>query len=409
MGVSSRKHKAAGALVMSAALYVAVYPYQSSFVGGLLASGCLAALVGGLADWFAISALFKRPLGIPWRTEIVPRNRERLFKGIVEFTAEDLLSKKNIGRIICRYDMAQLLLAFLESGKGREKVKALLYDLAQRLLGGLDFEMIGRKLAGAFTLAGREFPVEGILLRVLQVVREKQYDDKAVHFLIEELMYIVRAPEVRRMICALVEKFKLAYEGDSARRQVMGFMMDFSSEKLADILQAELIRYLTDLRDPAHAHRERLRAWLYAPENRREIAEAVQGCLGGGLAEKAAAYLKQCCKMDQTRAARKVFAAIDGLLDFCIASLKENERRQAFVDKKVKEALLLLLERHHSVIVRLVEERLRAFSNEELSDFIERKVADDLQMIRINGSLVGALAGMLLYAAAYAAERVWPL
>ncbi len=71
---ATNKHKATITLGLVALGFVASHPFAHTFAGGLLASGFSAAMVGGLADWFAVSALFRRPLGIPFRTEIIPRN-----------------------------------------------------------------------------------------------------------------------------------------------------------------------------------------------------------------------------------------------------------------------------------------------------------------------------------------------
>ena len=72
----------------------------------------------------------------------------------------------------------------------------------------------------------------------------------------------------------------------------------------------------------------------------------------------------------------------------------------------LKDWLEAELKGHQDVIVGMIEERLGRLSDEELVEFAEEKVADDLQMIRINGSVVGAIAGMALYAIIYAAGQV---
>ena len=72
------------------------YPFKHTLIGGLLAGGFGAAMIGGLADWFAVSALFRRPLGIPFRTAIIPRNREKIFQALVYMVENQILMKENI-------------------------------------------------------------------------------------------------------------------------------------------------------------------------------------------------------------------------------------------------------------------------------------------------------------------------
>ena len=73
----------------------------------------------------------------------------------------------------------------------------------------------------------------------------------------------------------------------------------------------------------------------------------------------------------------------------------------------MKDFLESELEKHHELIPGLIRERLAEFSDDALVEFVEDKVQDDLQMIRINGSIVGSLVGMGLYVLVWAAERVW--
>src|SRR5665648_847468 len=78
------------------------YPFHASFVGGLIASGCSAGMIGGLADWFAVTALFRRPLGIRpgkiIRTDIIPQNRERIFAALTDMVQNELLSQTVLQR-----------------------------------------------------------------------------------------------------------------------------------------------------------------------------------------------------------------------------------------------------------------------------------------------------------------------
>ena len=96
-----KRYKASLALGISLAGAGLTYPYASvGFWSGMLHHGFLAASIGGLADWFAVTALFRKPLGISYRTQILTRNRERIMNAIVEFASADLLSVKNISKSI---------------------------------------------------------------------------------------------------------------------------------------------------------------------------------------------------------------------------------------------------------------------------------------------------------------------
>ena len=81
-------YKATILLVIVAIGFFLTYPFNNTFAGGLLSSVFGAAMIGGLADWFGVSALFRKPLGIPFKTEIIPRNREKIFNALSDMVGE---------------------------------------------------------------------------------------------------------------------------------------------------------------------------------------------------------------------------------------------------------------------------------------------------------------------------------
>ena len=103
---------------------------------------------------------------------------------------------------------------------------------------------------------------------------------------------------------------------------------------------------------------------------------------------------------------QRLIHLVDRTASEALQRFVENDEWQARVDGAIKAWMAQELETNHSVITALIEERLNGLSDEELVEFTEEKVADDLQMIRINGSVVGALAGMALSVVVYLAGQV---
>lgn len=117
--------------------FIATYKLDS-FWGLLLNHGFLAALIGGLADWFAVTALFRKPLGfISYRTEILPRNRERIMDELVKFIGRDLLNPEYIINNIKNYNMAMMVVEYAQRG-GKEKAKVALKELVMQVINSLD-------------------------------------------------------------------------------------------------------------------------------------------------------------------------------------------------------------------------------------------------------------------------------
>ena len=143
------KTKATATLAGSALLAISTLPEISplkfvltgaggSFTLGLLNHGFLAATIGGMADWFGVTALFRKPLGIGFHTEILRRNRARIMDAIVEFVGTDLLNTENIMQTVRDENTAQLLIDCFERNNGRAKTKAMARDVMSELFGTLD-------------------------------------------------------------------------------------------------------------------------------------------------------------------------------------------------------------------------------------------------------------------------------
>ena len=138
--MADNKTKATATLAASAVFAVSTLPEISplkfiltgsigGFALGLLNHGFLAATIGGMADWFGVTALFHKPLGIGFHTEILKRNRARIMDAIVEFVGSDLLNTKNIMETVRDENTAQLLIDYFEQNNGRAKTKILVREI----------------------------------------------------------------------------------------------------------------------------------------------------------------------------------------------------------------------------------------------------------------------------------------
>ena len=142
------KTKATLTLTACASLAAGTLPLANSgFLFGLLNHGFIAATIGGLADWFAVTALFHKPLGISYRTEILKRNRKRISDAVIEFVGEDLLNTKNIMETLKDENAAKLLIEFLESYNGRKKVKELVNEILGETFLKIDTKKLSKEVA----------------------------------------------------------------------------------------------------------------------------------------------------------------------------------------------------------------------------------------------------------------------
>lgn len=403
----TNRYLAASTLVFTSLLYFAVLPYESDFYGGLAVSVFGAAMVGGLADWFAVSALFRRPLGISWRTAVIPRNRQRLMAVIVQMVQEELLSKDSIKRRIEEYDIPQVMLSYLDERGGAKTLKRMVHKLLSDIL-----EKIDPDEAGLFT--AKYLRRDAASIRLAPLVRsvgewtvQTGYDQRIISFIAGELAHIAAKLEFRELIADFLRTVLVRYEGDRERRKLFNSIAGVSPDRLADLLQHRLVDWLLQVKQAEHPLKQMLRQrfcryleQIADNQPEHELDQWKNRFFAGNnlinLSQKAIAWLqRQAYEHPQQTAGW--FRQADRLIDQMLADFRTDPGQQQRLSDVIRQGLAGFIDSHHDKIGALANERLAQFSDIELVDFIESKIGEDLQIIRVNGSIIGGLTGGLLY------------
>lgn len=401
-GIHTKKgtyRKANWALGISALGLVSAYPFQGFFWGGLLTSGCSAALVGGLADWFAVNALFRRPLGIRpgriFRTEIIPRNRERIYIALSDMVKNELLSQEALRSKIATYDFSAPVIKIWEA-EGHHALEAPLTQVLQQVLPNLKLSVEGLEKEWEHILEDETFrqksltPFVGELLtKVLDSVEGK----KAMEALIRSVCVWVRSPEVHDLLVRWLEKSITRYVNENpSRKFITMFLPD--PTVLGSKFQDQIEGYLL------FSAGNEVSAWLkkQAGElcltNPASMSEVLKKCLRLGT-KSLHHFMGQALDAPESASKSSQFLLTQG--EAWITRLKESAEVRSKFNDRVQALLLPLIENQHERIGTIVQEGLERYSDEMLVELIESKAGEDLQMIRINGSVVGGLAGMLFY------------
>ena len=409
-----KKNKANLALGLSAAGFLGTFALPESFVAGMVHHGFLAATIGGLADWFAVTAIFRKPLGIAYRTDILRRNRSRIMEALVVYASEDLLSTENIMSVLEKQNTAQLLAEYFIHRGGRERVHQVVKGVLLKAANDLDSCRIAEELAPAIHQGLRSFAFEDILPEILHLLTKKEHTEQLVNSLAAISGQVIDSPALRQALLAHIRVLRESYEKDSAGRAFVLASMGLTDEKILTMLVTRVKARLVQLQQHgvtagsdlhtglvtmlySLSQDERLRDLLR--DKKEKLLEQVD------LTSMIARWLEENIKGEEPFWLPHVQAYVDGLIDKFIGSAQW----QAKFDRSVKDFLQDELTKHHGLIPGIIRERLDEFSDDELVTFVEDKVQDDLQMIRINGSVVGALVGMGLYVLITLTERMWGL
>ena len=406
-----QRRLALGVLLAAAVGAVAVFPLRATWWGGWILAIAEAGIVGGLADWFAVTALFRRPLGLPIpHTALIPANWELMAARVGTMVGSRVLTKEYVAQEIARVDVASLI------ARGAERLSSRDLDLATRELARwLAAEMSPKAASDAVTrlrdlLLDR--PLAPALAAALQMVHRHGWDQRVVAALAGALAEALERPTFRATVGELVDDLLARY------RERMGVYPRFwigvasmlgliDRERVLSALGAGLRQVA---QEPDHPVRQRLmEAMAELPGRLRtdgRLAERIEGAkrellatpIATRVVEDAAAALHRMLLADLERPRSEVRAWIVERLERARRALAADEDLRRQLDQWAKARVLEIVERHHERIAGFIENGVLALGPEGAVRLIEEHAGDDLQYIRVNGTVVGGLAGGLLYA-----------
>jgi len=359
-----------------------------------------AAMVGGIADWFAVTALFRHPLGLPIpHTAIIPRNKDRIGGALASFLRTNFLVPSVIARRMRRMDVADAAGRFLANppagGRIREGASRLLADVLE----SLDEDRLGGMVKGAIANRLRATEVAPLAGRALAATIG---DDRHVPLLDNLVAWAGRALDANEeLIRAMV------HERANWVLRLAGL-----DEKLADAIVDGLRKLSFDMAlDPHHPVRQKAEealaslAWKLQHDPatkarvetwKREMIEnqTVADWLSGLWEQSRAGLLRAARDPDQMLAG-KFGEAIQQLGE----TLQTDARLKAAINQFARRAAGGIAAAYGDQIVTLVSDTVRSWDATTVSTRLEAAVGRDLQYIRINGTVVGGLVGLLIHTA----------
>lgn len=410
-----KRQKANLALGISAAGFVVTLPTiglgNMGFWNGILHHGFLAATIGGLADWFAVTAIFHKPLGISYRTDILRRNRSRLTDALVSYASEDLLSVDHIMEVVRQQDGAHLLEDYLTKRGGGDLLKRTAKGILTRASEEIDTEKISEMLSPVLEQRLDDLSLSGSLQQIFQRLASERNMDKLLEDVFLFTDRLIDSKECFNLLYEQVRIFRQAYEGDSEGRAFLLAVTGLTDEKITLLLKKSLHEGIDSLRStnsPAYVKlrsvvRQKLLEILEDQYTWQIFSEGKKAILSSlNLQDALASYIKENFKGDHPIWEKP----LDDFIDRKIEAFIQREPLRRRFNQKAMDFIEQELREHHAVIADLIRERINEFSDDALIDFVENKVEDDLQMIRINGAIVGSLVGMGLFLLVYLAERM---
>lgn len=396
------KRLATGMLLVMAAVYLAcrlIGPVHPAV--GFVKAFAEAAMVGGLADWFAVTALFRHPLGLPIpHTAIIPRNKDRIGETLATFLRDNFLTPAVVARRMAGLDIAGAAGRFLANPEGngtgrlRDGASRLLADILESLdddrLGGMAKSAIGDRL--------RRMNAAPLLGQSLDAAMEEGRHIPLLDGIINRVSLVIASNEeiIRQMV------------HERAGRLLRWTGLD---ENVADAVISGLNKLAFDMADdPDHPLRLKINALLSDLAWDLQHEDAMQARVNGlkdELIDNPAMQnwidgLWQQGRTALLKAARDPDRAMAGRLGATLRQLGEtlqsDVRLKDTINRFARRATVGAAASYGDGIVTLVSETIRGWDVQRVTDRIENAVGRDLQYIRINGTLVGGLVGLAIHA-----------
>jgi uncharacterized membrane-anchored protein YjiN (DUF445 family) len=409
--VRPKRRLALAVLVAAAAVAIVALPFRATWWGGFVLAVAEAGIVGGLADWFAVTALFRRPLGLPIpHTGLIPANWELLARRVGTMVGDRVLSREYVTREIDRLDVADLL-ARGAAKLTRAEIEAVARAAARGLADGLP-TLSGGELLARLRGALRRWRLAPTVAQALELAREQGWDRGALTALAHAASDALDRPAFRAAVLDGVDDLLARYRERVGPypRMLLGLADLFGvidRERIVVALHAGLREIA---RDPEHPVRRQLEAALAElPRRLREDpalaarvetlkAELLDGELVARLAEETLGGLQRALTADLAAPGSQVVAWVVDRLEQGRRRLATDGTLRAELARLIKARALALVERHHGRMAAFIENGVRALGPAGAVHLIEEHAGDDLQYIRVNGTVVGGLVGGGLYA-----------
>jgi uncharacterized membrane-anchored protein YjiN (DUF445 family) len=386
-------------LLVMAVVYVGTTWFASPtpYLGAIRAFA-EAALVGGLADWFAVTALFRRPLGLPIpHTAIVPSRKNEIGRALARFIRDHFLVREAVERRLARANLAARLAGWLEEGDNAARVSR---DVGLALAWALHEEAGGGELRGALATTLRsafdDVPVNRAVGTVLEVLTTGARAD----LIIDQLVAFGRSELTKNRVMIRVRIHEQSpwwlpkFVDQEIFDKIVGGLEELLEKMASDPqhpARAEIKERLKSLQDAlaadpelavkSRALKDEIVAHPAVRSYALELWQRLRGQLAGELADAASPL---------TQGLTREIGALG-------ARLRGDAKLAAELDDWLKELLLHVVDNYRDPLSEIVSETIESWDAQATSRRIELNIGTDLQFIRVNGTLVGGLVGLALY------------
>lgn len=366
-------------------------------VFGFLKAFSEAAMVGALADWFAVVALFKRPLNLPIpHTAIVKRHKDRLGENLALFIKENFLVREVLENKLSNIDFSKLTGELLQDEKNLRKICDKTLNLLEMMINELDYSKIKNLINNNLSLALKKINVYPLFLEFLEMLTEHKYHEKILNELLQKILeFVTSNKEKIREHMKQENPWWLPNFVDDAILSHIINRFENTVIQMTDNKDHNLIKAFDDVTkkimmnlknvDSIQSKIEEMKKKIIDDERLKEHFEI---------------FFKNI-KQNALELLRKEESDIRNQIEEYIKGLGKALETNTVIKERFNEwlrnAILSIFETYADALLTIISDTIKRWDAELTSNKIELAIGKDLQWIRINGTLVGGLIGLLIY------------
>lgn len=420
--VKNNYYLATWTLVIITCGFLLTYPISHTFYGGLLFSIFSAALIGGIADWFAVTSLFRKPLGVPSltfglkkeiiRTEIISKNRQKIITMIGDMVKKELLTKEILQT---KVDELNLLEVFFYLYK-KESNLDLRYDVIETMCSDL-VDLINTDtfilfLNDVVKKEGANIPLSRLISHTITHSCEHGIDKKIILYVLKQLNEVIYTEEFIQITTKIINDVKNNYEKDNNMRKMattvlFDQILKQSSSEIAIEIRGYMHQLLIDLQNENHPLRIQLHIRIHKfTLDLLKNEELINRIEQWKIEQLQSPIVKEILfnfinQSNKKQIIQKTTKYIDTKIRDYLQNIEQNKVKQKKIEGFIKRLLKEIIHYQYNKLDVFIMEKLQSFKDEDLVTLIEQKAGNDLQIIRINGSVVGGLVGSFFYLITY--------
>lgn len=394
-------------LVAAATFVVTLFLPPNFWVLGVKAIA-EAAMVGALADWFAVVALFRR-VPVPFisrHTAIIPRNKDRIGENLGRFVQEKFLDTDSLLALIRRHDPSQMLAQWLNTPGNADRIGRHLLQVMRGFLDLTDDERIQRFLRRAVHRALDKVDLTQSSALLLDSLTKNNRHQELLDAAVQQLLRLLHKPGTREFIAAQIVRWLKREHPIKAKMLPTEWLGEHSAEVVANAVDSVLdevaINQGHELRLGFDRAVQRLIEKLKTDPEMAERAEVIKSWLKedeslnryiGELWQDLRSWLKADLNSEDSRVQERVRLAALWFGE----TLAADEALRTSMNQHLEDAARSIAPEFAEFLTRHISDTVKSWDARDMSQQIELNIGRDLQYIRINGTLVGGTIGLVLY------------